>query len=630
MEPEKLSADIPINENSPETTNEISPEELLSKLDALLDEREVVDEHLAKRLRKAWDALSGAADVNEATVVALKNGFETLRERIHKQVEARNLRYLELEEKLANLKSSVQDDDLKSAQQLENEIISNLNKITGLSTQRRQRVIRELEALQPKIKKLASWRHWGTNQARENIIKEMQHIHDKETDLEKIARRIKQAREQWKQWDNSGEGGDHKLYKTFDNACSNAYEPCKAFFESQRQKRLSSSRERSEICELLEAEYEKTDWRNPEWKKLQQCFREQVTRWRKLGPAEYKDRKTLHRRFEQITEKFSGPLDRERKRNMRQREELIGEIVKLVELEDSRKAITALQSLKKKWLVTVSGKRNQEKAIWKKFTSACDAVYDKSRQSKKEFDQQLNQNLQSRETLCEQIEKSIRDTKNSDPQDISSAISQWKQQWSDLGRVPKGNAKKVEKRFRDALHRLDTVRLELLRVEQSKTDRILFDCAAFCTELEQQLLENIALEADSAKQRWHQFETIEDDLKSSLQERIDQVLKAATDSDYRQAFEQSLDRNFEHINRYLLQLEINTGIESPAQYAKQRMELQISRLSTALGKDTEQELLSDRELIHRIHTTGAVPLTKQQELDQRFTKCYQVLNNANN
>ena len=630
MEPEKLFASAQNNRTSPKTANEFSAEGLLTELNALLKKSQVVDEHAAKQLRKTWDSLSETARADENTLHALKNGFETLRERIHKQVETRNAKFLEIEQKLTKLRSSLQEDDLKSAQQLENAIISGLNKIQGLSTQRRQKVIGELEALQPKIKKLASWRHWGTTQARENIIEEIQQIHETERDLEKIANRIKQAREQWKQWDNSGEGGDHRLYKAFDTACTKAYEPCKAFFESQRQQRLAFSRERSQICELLESEYENTDWRNPDWKRLQQCYREQISRWHKLGPAEYKDRKSLHRRFEQISEKFNGPLDRERKRNLKQREELILEIGKLAELEDSRKAITALQTLKKQWVVTVSGKRKQEQNIWKKFTSACDTVYEKSRQSKKAFDQQLNHNLKAKKALCSQIEQSISDTEFTDPDEITSSITRWKQQWTDLGRVPKSEIKQIEKRFRDALHKLNTVSKGLHREQQSKTDQMLFACASFCTELEQQLLEDKTLDSDSAIQRWQQFDPLDSDLRSGLRARMDHVLKAASDSAFRQSFEQSLDQNFDRINNYLLQLEINAGIDSPAQYAKQRMELQISRLSTALGKDSNQELLSDRDLISRIHITGAVPLTKEPELSQRFQKCYQALTHADN
>ncbi|MGI9318596.1 MAG: DUF349 domain-containing protein [bacterium] len=629
MEPEKLSAKIKTTGTSPTTTKEITAEGLLDQLNTLMARNKTVDEHRAKQLRKSWESFRHGTEGENPVIIELEKGFESLRERIHRQVEERNDRFSEIERNLEKLKSSLKSDDLKSAQQLENKVISGLNRVQGLSAQRRQKVIGELEALQPKIKKLSSWRHWGTVQAREQIIEEILNIHDTEKDLEKVANRIKQAREQWKQWDNSGEGGDKKLYLAFDNACTKAYEPCKALFEAQRQKRIASSRERLNICELLENEYEKTEWRNPDWRKLQQLVREQTSRWRKLGPAEYRDRKSLHRRFEQIAAKFDGPLDRERKRNLRQREELIDAVSKLADLEDSRKAISEIQILKKDWIVTVSGKRKQEQSIWKKFTTACDAVYEKSRQSKKAFDQQLTQNLHVKNLLCDEIESAL-EAKFEEADTLNTLVTKWKQHWAESGRAPKANSKQVDKRFRDTITKANQKVAILKQAHQSKNDRVLFDCASFCSEIERQVLENADLDLETVHQRWQQFDSIPDDLKADMQIRMDLALKAATETAFRGNLEQTLDKNFELVNGYLLQFEINTGVESPESYAKQRMALQIGRLSSAMGKATEQELLHNQELINRIHTTGAIPPSKQSEIDQRFTQCYQTLNYDDN
>ena len=258
---------------------------LHQSLNKFLGSKGPLDENQAKRLRKTWENLGPALAESSPMREKLDAAFETLRERIHSQVEERNESFTRIEEQLAELKKSVKADDLKSSQQIEQKIINGLNRIKGLSAQRRQKVIAELEALQPRIKKLASWRHWGTEQAREKIIEEIKHIHENEKSLDKIAKRIQQAREEWKQWDQSGEGGDHKLYPVFDAACTKAYEPCKAHFDAQRKQRQAASKHRSQVCETLEKAYEEEDWRNPDWKAIQQLIREQTARWRKLGPG---------------------------------------------------------------------------------------------------------------------------------------------------------------------------------------------------------------------------------------------------------------------------------------------------------------------------------------------------------
>lgn len=628
MEPDKLSANEEVTATSLTTAPKNDTKDLLNHLESLLNGNKVIDEHRAKSLRKSWDSLKQDNKVDDSALAKLEKGFEVLRERIHQQVDERNGRYAEIEQDLVKLKAALAADDLKSSQDLEQLIISKLNHIQGLSSQRRQKIIGELEAFQPKIKKLSSWRHWGTVQAREKIIKEIQNIHNAETDLEKVATRIKQAREQWKQWDNTGEGGNKKLYLTFDRACTAAYEPCKALFETQRKQREESSCSRINVCEFLENEYEKTDWRDPNWKNIQKNVRDQVSRWRKLGPAEYKDRKPLHRRFERIIEKFEGPLDRERKRNLYQRQELIAEINKLVELEDTRKAMAELQPLKKKWLVTVSGRRKQEQTVWKQFTSACDAVYEKSRQSKKEFDQQLNLQLEIKQKICSEIEAKVQE-KYPEAAVLTAQINQWNNRWSQSGRAPKANAKKIEKRFRDAIGKAHKLRGQLEQADQSKNDQLLFDCAALCSDTERQVFEQCALDLDAINESWQQLGPIDQSLQSVLQARMDQAVTAATDSSQRRKLEDILTHNFELVNGYLLQLEINAGVDSPATYSKQRMALQIGRLSNAMGKASEQELLNNRELINRIHTTGALPPDSQLEVDKRFKQCYTALYNDN-
>ena len=323
---------------------------LLAELDTLLKkDKKHIDENQAKKLRKQWDQLGEGLDASDERVQKLTARFETLRGRIHDQVEKRNASYAELENWLEALKKAIKQDDLQTSQQLEQKIINGLNRTKGLSSQRQQTVIQALEALQPKIKKLVSWRHWGTAKAREQVIEEIRNLHETEKDLEKRARRIKQAREEWKQWDNSGEGGDKKLYKAFDEACTAAYEPCRKLFEAQRKQREAASKHRATVCEALEQYYEKADWREPDWKVITTLLREQSARWRKLGPADFRDRKPLQKRYDAIMQRFDGPLDRERKRNLRSRQELIENISKLVELDDNRRAINELQKLKKQW-----------------------------------------------------------------------------------------------------------------------------------------------------------------------------------------------------------------------------------------------------------------------------------------
>lgn len=110
-----------------------------------------------------------------------------------------------------------------------------------------------------------------------------------------------------------------------------------------------------------------------------------------------------------------------------------------------------------------------------------------------------------------------------------------------------------------------------------------------------------------------------------MEARFQAAADAANNDTKLKELKELLGRNFERINGYLLQLEINAGVDSPAAYAKQRMALQIGRLSAALGKEADQELLENQALVERIHTTGAVSASQQAEINQRFEAVYQAL-----
>ncbi len=597
---------------------------LHQELAGFLGRKGNLDEHQAKRLRKSWESLSPALKEDSPMRRKLDAGFETLRGRIHRQVEERNREFAGLEEQIEQLKQSLQSNDLKSSQQLEQKIINGLNRIKGLSAQRRQKVIGDLEALQPKIKKLASWKSWGTEQVREKIIDEIRNIHDYETDLGKIAKRIQQAREEWKQWDLSGEGGDHKLYAVFDSVCTKAYEPCKAHFENLRKHRQAASKHRFQVCEILENAYEEIDWRSPDWKAIQQLIREQTARWRKLGPADYRDRKPLARRFDAIVSRFEGPLDRERKRNLKQRQELIETVQGLATLEDSRKAMSELQGLKKQWRVTVSGSRKKEQAVWNRYVDACEAVYKRNRASRKAFESQLAEQLEVKNQLCAEIEAAVREIPG-DPEDLASRLQQWKSAWEKSGRTPKHQEKQIQKRYRDAMDAARNILSDIRRAAQSTLNAHLFRRAAACAELEAGILNGRSPDVDARRADFDALPPLADDLQGRVDARFQAAADAAGNDKMLQELQGSLGRNFERINGYLLQLEINAGVDSPVAYARQRMALQIGRLSAALGKEADQELLENQALVERIHTTGAVSASQQVEINQRFETGYQAL-----
>ena len=620
---------------------------------ALLDAKGGIDEARAKRLRKQWDALQGEGRA-DPSLAAL---FARLRERVHTQVALRERQFTEMEGNLAQLRTCLADGDVRQAQALEQAVVAGLNRITGLSGSRRQRIITGLEALRPKLQELTAWRRWGTTQAREKIIAEIKAIHKSGATLPQIAGRIREAREEWRQWDAAGEGGDPKRYGIFDRACSEAYRPCQVHFDHQKQQRREHTRVRVQICELLEREFAAVEWRDPPWKKLQQLVQAQSREWRAVGAAEFKQRKPLQRRFAAIAEKFNERLGRERRRCYQTRAHLIDEIEQLAGREDSNAALAELRVLKKQWAPTVPCARAKERALWERFTGACDKVHGKREQARKEASRRRAENRKARAALCAEIEAVGRGgSKNppANPATLGADLKGWEAQWARLGEATKAADaadKKLAARYRNAVAGARNALARAAAEGERRMRELLGEKSEICAALEALALAGTAADPDpdpdpdirEAKHReltarWQACGALSDELEQAIGARYRLAAEAVLGTDALRQLQDALPANLARLHELLLQLEIRLELESPVEFSRRRMALQVGRLSTALqgGRlpaplaDADVEAEAEAEagatqsaegLIQRILLVGAVDEARHRAAFKRFARC---------
>ena len=635
----------------------LSEAELRREITALLGSKGI-DEHRAKRLRKQWklhqDGAKPDGSTNDSADDSLAALFVELRERIHAQVALREKQFARVENTLQQLRTSLSNGDVKQSQQLEQSVVDTLNQITGLSSQRRRKIITELEALQPKLRKLAGWRKWGTVQAREKLIREIKDIHNSGASPEKIARRIQRARQEWQEWDNAGEGPNKKLYAVFDRECTTAYAPCQAHFDRQKQQRQQSSETREQLCAQLEQEFEQIEWRDPDWKKLRQLLHARTIEWRNTGAPDHKQRKLLQQRFDAIIARFDQPLERERRRNYKIREKLTEEADLLAQRDDSGAEPVAvqaklqadlqaeLQTLKKKWVVTVPSTRGKEQALWKKFAESCDKVEAKRNRARKDFVRTLKQNLKAGEALCAEIETACRgdaetdagihakpapsnpDQSNPGQSNLAqSNLNQWKERWEQLGEMPKASIVKITARYRDAVKQAQKTLAKAGIDEEIRRQNLLRQKSLLCVEVEA-----LAVRGDSGEaaltdlaSRWDGLDSLPDEAEQTIGDRYRLASAAVLDRDARRQLEDSMPANLETLHGLLLRLEILAGLDSPVEFSRQRMALQIDRLSAVMGRAGQHQASSADRLIADILLVGAVDQSQHTAAFERLDQC---------
>lgn len=594
---------------------------ILGEINALLEASSGIDEARAKKVRKAIDTLRSSNDPTvagedshgevselDATIDA---GLETLRARIHKQVERRNRDYQKALRLMDELEIAVRDKELQKAERANNRLLSIMGNIPGLSGQRWQDVEKRLQRIRPQLRKLESWRHWGTTQARQELIHQVTQLKDAGLAPEKLAKRIQQARNQWHEWDKSGDHAGKELWKAFDQACEEAYRPCLEHFEKLRQRRADNLRQRQAIIDSLNARYASTDWKQPDWRNIDKAISHARRDFHKIGNVDFRHRKPLARALDEATEKFEEHLSRERTRSFRIREKLVADIEALGAIDNLRDAFDQLDTLKKKWTITVVERRALENGLWKRFQAACDRIYRRRDAERNEQAAERDENFKQKQALIEELDRTAA---ASDGELLAGAstLARLQDRWQTIGRVPRNLEDRLNSRWRKAQQQFSTALGAAEARARASELALLARRAALCNQREQAVLAGNTVDADAVKTEWNALPALAGARAGAMDRRFEQALTRPDDT--------TLSRNLAAKQDACLRLEVLLELDSPKEFQAERMAFQVERLNASLKKELDTQD-SPEDLLLAVLTTGAVPADAAGAVEQRIGHC---------
>ncbi|HYQ72640.1 MAG TPA: DUF349 domain-containing protein [Gammaproteobacteria bacterium] len=604
---------------------------ILDEINTLLETSGGIDEARAKRVRKAVEALrtrevtvTDADDTpgedpppdeyspeDSALDAQVDAGLESLRERIHAQVDRRNNDYEKSLALTAELEAALRDNELQQAERAYHKLMSIMGNIPGLSEQRWQDIEKRLNQVRPRLRKLESWRHWGTTVARQELIGQIRQLIDADLQPADIARQIQQAREQWHAWDKSGDHAGKELWKDFDQVCEQAYKPCKAHFEKLKQRRRENLAQRQAVIDKLNALYETTDWQRPDWREIDRFVSHARREFHKIGNVDFRHRKPIARALDEALGRLEEHLSEERERSLKARETLIADIEALVEVVSLRDALHQLDRLKRQWTITVTGKRSLENRLWKRFQAACDGVYQRRDSERKQQDAERNDNLKKKQALIEELEQAAA---AADEELLANAavLPRIRKRWQEIGWIPRRQESTVESRWQAAQQQFVAARrIAASRARDSELENIARR-ARLCSHREQAVLAGIPVDADETQAQWDALPALSGDAGNAIQQRFTQAMHRPDDT--------TLSNNLEAKQAACLKLEVLLEMESPAVHQAERMAYQIERLNASLKKETGAQD-SPVDLLRTVFTTGAVPAAAAEALEQRIAAC---------
>ncbi len=588
---------------------------LIDGLTALLSDKKGIDEAVAKQLRKAADSMTAAQTIEGSELDAsLSETAEKLltevREKTHKQIERREQDYEKVVTLLDEADKSIKGNELSKAEESVHKLLSILGTIPGLSDQRRLKIDKRLNRIQPQMRKLESWRHWGTSQARQDLIDQVKLLVGSRLHPQELAKTIEDARNQWRDWDKGGDHSKQALWTEFDNACKEAFIPCKAYFDERKKARKGALEQRRAIIETINKRYEDTDWKSPDYKDIDKWLRAQRRDFFKTENVDFKHRKKIISALDEAVGQFETHLSRERTRCFKTRQKLVEDVQALEQLEDNKAAMDQLETLKKGWVVTVIEKRGMEDKLWKQYQKVCDAIYAKRKEARKEQDSQFNQNLKDKNALIEQMSQVV----TLDPLVMLNERSQFNQlvdQYKEIGYVPRKHEKPVQNRFNQMRKQFDKALLAGESAKQNEALNQLVAQSILCSQLEAAIQSGKSV--DSITKKWP-----ESDVLSQMQQRYEMALQASAGSGFD---DKELNASHEAKLELCLKLEVHYDLDSPAEFQQQRMAYQIQRLSASMKKNTAAQDQPE-QLIIQMLCLGAVPAEHSAAIQTRMQTCF--------
>jgi hypothetical protein len=443
--------------------------------------------------------------------------------------------------------------------------------------------LEHLTHLRADLKRLSDWARWGGNVSREELIKTVETLATQNLAMGELAKKVGSMRERWKALDTLSGPAPRSLWERFDAACSAAYAPAAAHFRQLADERHANAARGQALVDEAQAESANLQQDNAAWKHVSATVQRLRTAWSHLGAVDRKEKKRLDGLFSEALTTLQRPLENQRKVEVAVREQLIEEVHKLDPNE--RHAVDMLRELQSRWQDHARAlplERKAEQALWQRFRAACDALFAARKEHAHAADSERRTHEAAKEALCARLEAAAVDAT---PSNVARMLREAAAEWQSIGPVPRAHEARVEQRYQAAVAQVQAQVAQVRRAADTVLAGVVRDKLRLIQALETALADpdsnaGTHTQGDDWRARWAALAPVDGGYEPILQKRFDAAL-AALEGD-RAAYARQLQENRPRLLNDLLRLEIGAGIDSGAEFARDRLRLQVEVLQSSL------------------------------------------------
>ncbi|MES2071855.1 MAG: DUF349 domain-containing protein [Pseudomonadota bacterium] len=513
---------------------------------------------------------------------------------------------------IKGIEEALEQGSVQAANKLDRELRGVDLKASGLSTAQRDRLAR----VRSELGHLQGWAKWGGGVSRDELIKVAEELVAQNLEPNELAKRVADLRERWKSMEAVSGSANKETWERFDAACTLAYAPAAAYFQQLAEERKANLEKAEAMIAELRAHAALLEQVPVDWKNIVNLGVQARQKWQTLGAMERKHKPRLEAEFDAAYKVLWGPLEQRRKQEIVAREALIGEALALS--PDQRSVVDQVRALQSRWQEQAGAvplKRKDDQALWERFRAACDAIFAQRRAVSETADSQRRDSLQAKEKICLELEQA----QPGGEQAVRQLLQQSAAAWRQTGYVPRADEAAIEQRYKNAVGKLEEIAGRLAREKDQMLNQALQKKIQICHALENMLVLDTADEARIAQlsSDWSALAILPAKVEAAMSQRFSAASKALQERD--QTYIGVLLDNAESINPALLQLEVIAGVDSPEEFSRERLQMQVRVLQSSLQSGSKQPAAGEQ-----LRILCALPALMSQAQMQRLVKILAV------
>jgi len=267
--------------------------------------------------------------------------------------------------------------------------------------------------------------------------------------------RLQDLHNQWRQIGPVAKELRDEIWNNFRDASAEINKRYQAYFEARKAEEAQNEAAKTVLCERLEALDFSSLRSFADWDAMTKTVIGLQDEWKTVGFAAKKANRQLFTRFRSTCDKFFTAkaeyfrnTREELARNLARKQELADKAEAMKDSTDWNVATDAFVEMQKEWKTIGAVPKKHSDALWKRFTTACDAFFEQKKKAGAGQRSAESANLKAKREIIGKL------SALSESEDRDAAIEEFRAlqaQWQTIGHVPFREKDKIYEAYRSAV-----------------------------------------------------------------------------------------------------------------------------------------------------------------------------------